>query len=441
MINLQKNRLLGTARRRSFVAGSLSSVVAKIAAFGLSILVVKIALPHLGNEQFGLYMAVLSVLAFINLSDVGIGSSLVSIIGAAKGRNEPKTIENCISTAFWFFCGLSLVLSLLTILIVPQINWGELFSVKTAHEAREVQLCIAIILIAFSISLPFSIVYKVQLALQHSHQANLWQAGGSCLAILGLLAAIEMNSGIAGFVLAATLGPSLTIVIAYSAYFHVQCIHLTPKLRLWDYLIFRRIMSTSGFFIVLQAMALLGNGLDNLIIAKFLGLSQVTEYSVIQRLVNVLGIGQLIVAPMWPIFGEALGQGEYNWARKVFRNILIISASMGFISGVVLLLFGRQLISLWTSSMVTPDTWVVWGFAFQSVLMSVGGVVGSYLNNEEYIRKQVALYSAASLLSVVSKIVLVSATGNSAGAVWATFLAYSFFFIVPSLYIIYKKKI
>src|SRR3982751_421810 len=67
------------------------AVLASVAARGVSILTLLLTVPltvgYLGEERYGLWMAVTSFLGFLVFADLGIGNGLINTISDAHAKN------------------------------------------------------------------------------------------------------------------------------------------------------------------------------------------------------------------------------------------------------------------------------------------------------------------------------------------------------------------
>jgi len=190
------------------------------------------------------------------------------------------------------------------------------------------------------------------------------------------------------------------------------------------------------FFLVLQVMSLLGNYSDNLVIAQILSASAVSVYAVTQKLFTVTMIAQYFIAPLWPAFGEALARRDYEWAGITLNRALKLSFIAGFATALPLFIFGKQLISSWVGPEVVSPTSLTAGFAVFVFLSCYLGVMSTFLNNGETVKRQVIFFSAASLSALMLKVVLTAKWGI-AGPIWATICGYGLFYVIPAARLAY----
>jgi len=95
-------------RVRRAAATSASSLVARFASFGAFALLVPITLPYLGAERYGVWMTLLSLVALVGITDLGMGNALVTIIARADADRDDTTAGRYVSTAIALFTVIAL---------------------------------------------------------------------------------------------------------------------------------------------------------------------------------------------------------------------------------------------------------------------------------------------------------------------------------------------
>ena len=192
----------------------------------------------------------------------------------------------------------------------------------------------------------------------------------------------------------------------------------------------------SGFvFLALTFFTFWGIYSDNLVIARLLGASAVTEYAVVQRLSLVGHLFWALIIPLWPAYGEAIARGDYSWVQKTFERSLLVSFIIGLAVGIGLALFGSAIIRVWVGPEVHITPGLLYGFAFYIMLSGVIGGVSVVLNSGSFVRMQIWVLGPAALVSLGLKIMLCSRYGIS-GVIWATGIAYSLLYVLPGLWMI-----
>jgi O-antigen/teichoic acid export membrane protein len=422
---------------------SLAAITSGLSKFGSLLIVlasVRWVIGYLGPERFGLWMTITSIISLLSFADLGLSNSVVNLVSDASGKSNFKLVKKIVSNSFFIMTAISLGLGMTFYLLFFFINWSFVLNIKHAISIAETRNSIAIYLAIFLISLPFSVVHRVQVGLQQSWRSNLWTFIGQLLGLAALAIVVNFKGGVPFLIIALAGVPLLISVINHIDYFLRRQPNIRPQFSDFDVLISKSLMQVGALFLFMQLMAVIGNASDNIIISHILGAASVSPYAVIQKLTLILGVSQLFIAPLWPLFGEAMSRGDHFWAKKVLTKALVLSTLFGVLAAAVILFFGEELIAIWAGASMIPDKSLLVGFALYSIVMSLGGAVSVFLNNGEYLQRQALIFIFASIISIMLKIILVTYYKDSSGAIWGTVIGYLFFYIIPGIYLAYSKK-
>src|ERR1035438_6179081 len=78
----------GTERNRRAVLTGAVATFARAVQVGTSLITVPLTLKYLGNERFGLWMTISSVLAMASFADFGVGNGVLSKVARAFGKDD-----------------------------------------------------------------------------------------------------------------------------------------------------------------------------------------------------------------------------------------------------------------------------------------------------------------------------------------------------------------
>jgi O-antigen/teichoic acid export membrane protein len=174
----------------------------------------------------------------------------------------------------------------------------------------------------------------------------------------------------------------------------------------------------------LQITVALAYTSDSLVIAQLLGAAAVAEYAVPEKLFSLVALAiAMVLAPLWPAYGEAIARGDHAWVRRTLKRTFLISILVASVASVFLINFGSQIIDLWVRGAIVPGLSLLIGLGLWKVVEAGGVAVAMFMNGANVVRFQVLCAVPTALLAVVLKIVLVPAVGV-AGAVWASVAAY-----------------
>ena len=87
----------------------------------------------------------------------------------------------------------------------------------------------------------------------------------------------------------------------------------------------------------------------------------------------------MLLAPLWPAYGEARERGDHAWVKKTLIRSLFIAVGFAAVAATILLAAGPWFMRLWVGDAVTPSSLLLLGLALWKVI-EVGGVAVSMLS-------------------------------------------------------------
>ena len=423
-------------RYRRIALSSIAGIGAKSIAVLTSLITVPLTLHYLGMERYGMWMAISSIIALLGFADLGLGNGLLSAIAAANGRNDREASRKSVSSAFFILLALTAGLIAIACACYQWAPWGRVYNVTSKAALAEAGPATALMLLCFAVNLPLSIVQKVQMGYQEGFEAGLWSALGAVFGFAGVLIAVNLKAGLPWLVLGMSGGPLLAAALSWGWVFCRSKQWLAPSWRTFDWNTSVQLISSGGWFLVLQLCAFLGNATDNLVVAHVVGVSSVASYAVTQKLFSITQVAQYFIMPLWPAVGEAIARNDFAWAGRTLNRALILSTILGLAAALPLCFFGGDIVALWAGRDVVPTFAVVLGFSCWVLLAGYGGVMSAFLNRGELLRRQTWFYALASIITVGLKILLAFKWG-AAGVIWATVIGYSCFYAIPAAKLAY----
>ncbi len=410
---------------------ALSAVLPKAINLITVLISVPLALGYLGEERYGLWMTIASLTTVLAFADLGLGYGLMNAIAEANGRDDRELARTCVASGLAMLGALALGMILVFAVTYPLVPWGRLLNVSSAAAAREAGPAVAVLVVCFALNLPCAVVQRVQMGYQEGYVNNLWQSGGNLLGLLGVLGAIHFHAGLPWLVVGLVGAPLLTGAANGVVLFRYRRPWLRPSVRDISRPVVKRIIHLGSLFFVLQVAVALAFASDNLIAARVLGAAAVTEYAVTVQLFGIVSaLLGMALTPLWPAYAEALVRRDVAWVRQTLRRSADLAVSFSAIFSLLLILFGREIISIWTDGRVSPSSLLLIGCGVWKVLEALGNALSMFLNGANVVRLQVTLALLMAVAAVFSKILLARLIGVP-GVVWGTVLAYSLFCLLP----------
>lgn len=418
-------------RYRRIILTASSSLAARGVTAVTMLASVPLTVEYLGNERYGMWMTISSLIALLTFVDLGIGNGLVNAIADARGHEDREALAKAVAGSFFMLLGLALLLLTALTVSLPIIAWSRLFSVTTPLAAQELEPSVRLFLFCFLISLPLGVVEKVRMGYQEGFANSLWQMAGSVGGLLFIVLAIRLKAGLPWLVLAMAGTPILATAANFVYQFGYARPWLRPRFNLVDRAALIGLAKTGSQFLVIQLLTAVGLASDNLVIARIEGVTEVAGYAVVQKLYSLALLPQFLVAPLWPAFGEALARGDHAWAQRALVRSVALSVLLSCLISLPLLIAGRSIIANWVGADLVPSWILLAGFTCQMVLGAYGGAMTAFLNSSRALRRQASFYGVAAVTAILLKIILVS-YWDTAGVVWGTVLAFGIFYSVPA---------
>ncbi|NTU82071.1 MAG: lipopolysaccharide biosynthesis protein [Chloroflexales bacterium] len=417
----------GTHGQRRYVRIIQATLVAGLGK-GLGLFVGIISVPltigYLGTERYGLWVTISTLLIWFQLTDIGLGNGLTNLLAEAYGADRPAQAQRDTATAFWMLCGVAALVAAGALLVGARVDWAGLFQVRSAEARAELGPALAVALGLTCLGLPLQVVERVYSAYQEGAVANLWSALGN----LASLAALVLVTGTAGglvALVAAMSGATLAVKVISALWLFTR--HkpwLAPLPARFDPGRLRRLSVIGSEFFVLQLAAMVLFQTDSLLIAYVLGPQQVTEYNLVYRLFSFVLLAQgLLLAPLWPAYGEAAARGDWPWIRRAFARSMAVNWALFGGAAIVLALVGQPVITAWTGGLVMVDQGLITLMMVWTLVNIWGGLLGTLLNGLQIVRPQAILALVMAALNIALSLLWVRELGVY-GVVLATIVAY-----------------
>lgn len=361
----------------------LASVLIKAADTLVYLLLVPLTLGYLNAYEYGIWLTLSSILAWINSFDIGLGNGLRNKLGEAMAVNDKDRARGYVSTTFFMLLVLSIGIFVIFSLIIDILDWYSILNVdpETVGNLKEVVL---VSFFFFCLSFLFKFVGNVYQGLQLPAVNNLIGLGG------------HLFSFIVIFILRLTVPGSLFwVAVVYSAAFpavYFLCYPITFY-RLYPYLapsfrFFRReylkdLFSLGILFFVIQVMSLVLFSMSNVIISNWFGPDQVTPYNIAFKYFSFISIFfGFLLAPIWAASTDAYAKGDMAWIQyglKKIRKVLLLVAGvialMIICSGLVYKIWVGDTVDIPIEMSVLMGIYVLliqYSLAYSSILNGMG---------------------------------------------------------------------
>jgi O-antigen/teichoic acid export membrane protein len=416
---------------------TVTSVISKGIGILTAFITVPLTLTYLGTERYGLWMTISSMIVMLGLADFGLGNSLVNAISQADGKNDRDAAQKAVSSTFFMLLGIAVLLLFIFGIIYPFVSWHRIFNVISVQSMQEAGPATAVFVVCFALSLPLGIAQRVQLGYQEGFLNNYWQIAGNGLGLAAVVIVIKFQGGLAWLVFAMSGVPALVIAANWCFLFFYRHPLLFPRWGNFHFATGKALIGTGIIFMFLWLVNVLGTSTDNIIIAQFLGASEVATYAVVQRLFSLTFLVQFCTAPLWPAFSNAMETSDFIWVSRTFRRIQIFVICLTILICLPLVVFGQTIIKLWAGPLVIPSVALVVGYALFRLVSGFAEAPMPVLMCDKYVRKLLVISTTAGVVAFILKIIFVQ-IWQSTGVAWASAISYGLLFTLPACMIAYR---
>lgn len=426
----------GAERNRRAVITSSATMLARAVQIGTSLITVPLTLKYLGNERFGLWMTISSVLAMATFADFGVGNGVLNTVAKAFGRDDMEGVRKAISSGFAVLNSIAALLLLSFFAIYRFINWADFFRVASPQAKSEAGPALAVFAICFALNVSMDVVQRVQLGLQEGYRYGLWQLCGNITGFIGVLIGIWLHVSLPVLVIAIAGAPIFATALNAIHFFGFVRSDLRPSRKLVARDVISQIAKLGSLFFVLQVVAAVSYSADNFIIARMLGAVNVPEFAIPQRMFALVTMMLgMLVTPLWPAYGEAISRGDVKWVRRTLGRSLLIVLTASCVASSLLLLLAPELIHWWVGSRIHPPFLLLLGLALWSVIECCGTALAMFLNGAAAVRLQIYISVAFGIVCVTSKVFFVRHFGL-VGVPWATIVSYTLIEALPWVFFV-----
>ena len=422
----------------NLVQSAVTSLGNRALMMVISFVSVPLTIGYLGREQYGAWVTIGSFMAWLNLTDFGLGNGLTNAVTTAAGQDRTDLVRMHLSNGFVVLAGIAACAAAVAAVAWPSIDWAGLFGVQSDAARAEIGPAVAVALSLFLLQFPLTMAGKVYQAYQVGRFGNYWGMAGNLLSFTSLLIVTRTEGGLVWLVVALSGTPFLVLLASNAWTFF----HYRPDLRPhWRHANFGEMASLSrvgGKFFLIQITALITFQTDNIVISRFLGAAQVPEYSLTYSLFSYTALPQSIMfSYLWVAYTEAIARRDAAWVRRIFNLNLL--AGLGFTSVAVaaLVVIARPFIHWWAGSLVQPSMQLVGWVAAWSMINALINPIACLLAAASRLETQLICSTLATITNLVLSIILVQRVGST-GVIAATVLSYSVFVCGP-LYIESKR--
>lgn len=424
------------ARTLNVIKNTAATAVMKAGVLACSLIMVPITLDYLNVENYGIWMAMTSVLYWFAFFDVGLGNGMRNYMAEAISAGNKEDARSYFSTAIFILTGLALVIGIIVVPLLHVLNLNMILNTKSISNDMLSRLFIMAVFFTL-IQFVAKNIGMAYIAMQKYVVNDFIIFVGNLLSVIVVyILTITTESNLAYIVAAFTGIPALAFLVAAVPLLHSYP-YLKPKFSSVRFLVAKRIASKGvGFFIIQITSCLIVFGSASVFISHFCGPEDVTIYNICFKLFNLLTVGYTIVlAPLWSAYTDAIVKKDYEWIEKTYRKSMLI-LGLTIIVGIILLVISDLFFKVWIGNTVTIPFEISLCVLLYVCSYNFANSSAYLLNGFNKIRVQIIL----SVILTILYLIAVKAFAGRYGIIGIT-LSMATFYIIEGCVFAYQARL
>jgi O-antigen/teichoic acid export membrane protein len=409
----------------------ISSYLSRFAGLLGMIVLVPLYTRFLGHRLYGEWLVITTIATYLVMANMGIDQTLVNRIAEAVARGRRSEVQTLISTAFFAYTGIALVMIGAFAFLAQRLS-----SLLIAGSGGRASLPLFVIASLYGLALPWSAYSAALRGFERVDQeqaiatcVNLGRSGGLALALISGLRLVPL----------ALIHSGAEVLRGLLAYARALPLlgHARPRLSGFCIGTLRSLMQPSLGFFVLQIAGVVGFGIDNLVIGYALGPGAVTNYAVPYSLVMIPGsFFATAIAAVLPTITSNFARPNHEDLGGQFLLGMRFAMVFATISVLLLSIAGPLILHFWAGPNVFPGlTTFRWQLALLFLQVFIGPPYAVLVAGTRHYGVA-ALHVVESLLNLVLSLWWVHRWGLSgviAGSVVARSLTSAWFIPLTAL--------
>jgi len=334
-----------STRTSRAISGTLTSFLDIGLRLGLQAVLAPLVLYVAGQETLGAYGALVQVIAYLALVDLGFGVALSRYLAQAFGYDDQKKrFGEIITTGRTFYLATNIVGAFLAIIL--SIYVGRLLSLSSPVEAQA-RIGLWVLAVWSVLRTPVAVYSSAMIATQNLAAANIINMVGNALRLILSLAMVLLGFDLIGLILAGVFAEAITFSLQRWQY---RKTYPGEKFG-WgvpNWQLFREMFCFGiGYQLVNIGVRLTFNT-DNLVVGYLYGGVTTSIYYTTQMPTF------LLIALIWkitdnaaPAFNELYARKDMERLQNAYYKLIKYGLVLSLGLGLGLLVFNKTLITLW----------------------------------------------------------------------------------------------
>ena len=395
-------------RYKQFGDRSRKSIINIILAFGAKgitiltqLLIVPLTINYVNPTQYGIWLTLSSVIAWIGFFDLGFGNGMRNKVAEAKAKGDIELARQYVSTTYFAIGAIVLSLFVVVQILNLFLSWPAILKVDSVY-TKELRDVFAIITLFFCFNMVFKLFKSLLMADQKPGVGSWIDVVGQIFSLLAIYLLTRISEGnLLKLAIFYSGIPTITIMIVSAyAYRFTSYKQYAPHFKFVKKELIKDILSIGIQFFIIYLCMLVIFQIINVVISRELGPDAVTEYNIAYKYFNIAySVITIILLPFWTAFTDAYHKADYSWMKKTKKTLELIWL-VEIVAVVLMVFISPWFYRMWVGGSVSIDLSLSIGMAFFILVQSIGTVYMHLINGIGTIRIQLIVYVVFAIISL-----------------------------------------
>ncbi len=365
----------------------------------ISFILVPIVLGYIHKEQYGIWIAISSIIGWVSFFDVGVGHGLRNKLSEALADNDQEKAKIYVSTAYALIGGIFGSLLLLFLIVNPFLDWTKILNTSDGY-FEELRLVAIIIFSCYCIQFILNLLKSVLYAKQRPSVNDLMKLAAKVVTlILFLILTTTTEGSLTNISLVYGCVPLGVFLIMSVYFFKKDYKFIAPSFKHIDFKYAKDLLGLGVKFFIVGISVLIIFSTDSLIVTQLYSPDEVAVYGVTHKYFGIVTMAFAIISvPFWSAYTEAYVKNDKEWILSTNRGLIKIWGGLSLL-GLILLLFSNQFFALWVPELEIPFILSVF-MCIYVIVLSWGNIFVTFVNGVGKIRLQLIVASIGALINI-----------------------------------------
>lgn len=422
------------ARTKLAIRNIIGSLFVKGGSVFISLLLVPLTIKYVNATQYGIWLALSSIIAWFSFFDIGLGNGLKNKLAEALAKDDKELAKTLVSTTYAILCLLVLAFVVIFLVVHHFVNWSAVLSLPAAMEP-ELRNLISLVFILFCLQFILQTIVVILTAHQQVSTASFLSFLGNLLSLAFIFILTKTTEGNLLYLgLAFSATPLVVYFFSSLFYFKTKYRLIAPSFKSINFSYSRILMGLGVKFFVIQIAAIILYQTTNILLLKLYDADEVTSYNINYKYFGIITmVFSIVMSPFWVAFSDAYHKNDIPWIKQTINKLLKIWALISA-GGLLMLLVSIPVIKFWVGDSVRYSLHAGFAMWLYFISSSFGSIFVFFINGTGKVFLQFLTSIIAPILFIPLAIFLGRYFGQ-AGLIYSSILCNVYgIFIAPLQY-------